>query len=113
MPPELTKEEQLMVAVLIRQEEERTAFPGFEDAMALSVAPPPPLQPPRTPPARPRRGQDKALGRVAWSYACVAGGHVADPRLGYRDADSTARTSTAANGGLALAAGAIQRPLQR
>jgi hypothetical protein len=47
------------VAVLISQEEERRVFPGYEDALALSVAPlpppgPPPKQPPRTPPARPR-----------------------------------------------------------
>jgi hypothetical protein len=60
MPPELTEEEQLAVAALISQEEGRRAFPGFEDALALSVAPPPPpgpppLQAPRTPPARSRR----------------------------------------------------------
>jgi hypothetical protein len=34
----------------------------------------------------------------------VAGGHSADPGLGSRDADTTARTSTTANGGLAMAA---------
>jgi hypothetical protein len=60
IPPEFTKEEQLMVAILISQEEERRAFPGYEDALALSVAPPPPsglppMQPPHTPLARPRR----------------------------------------------------------
>jgi hypothetical protein len=48
------------VAVLISQEEERRAFIGYKDALALLVAPPlpsgpPPMQPPRTPPARPRR----------------------------------------------------------
>jgi hypothetical protein len=48
MPPELT------------EEEERRAFPGYEDALALLVAPPtlprsPPMQPRHTPPARPRR----------------------------------------------------------
>jgi hypothetical protein len=59
------------------------------------------------------RGQSGALGRLAWNYACVAGGHAADLGLGFRDADSTARTSTAANGGLAVAAGAVHRPLRR
>jgi hypothetical protein len=59
MPPELTEEEQLAVAVLISQEEEMRAFPGFDDALTLSVVPspppgPPPLQPPWTPPVRPR-----------------------------------------------------------
>jgi hypothetical protein len=35
------------VAILITQEEERRAFPGYEDALALSVAlPPPPGLPP-------------------------------------------------------------------
>jgi hypothetical protein len=47
------------MAVLIRQEEERRVFPGYEDALALSVVPPPPPGPPSmqplcTPPARPR-----------------------------------------------------------
>jgi hypothetical protein len=46
MPPELTEEDQLVVAVLISQVEERRAFPGFEDALALSVSPPPPPGPP-------------------------------------------------------------------
>jgi hypothetical protein len=46
IPPELTKEEQLTVVVLISQEEERRVLPGYEDALALSVAPPPPLGPP-------------------------------------------------------------------
>jgi hypothetical protein len=40
MPPELPEEEQLAVAVLISQEEERRAFPRFKDALALSVMPP-------------------------------------------------------------------------
>jgi hypothetical protein len=56
MPPELTVEEQLALAIIISQDEERRAFPGFKDALALVVAPPqppgpPPLQPLRTPPA--------------------------------------------------------------
>jgi hypothetical protein len=59
------------------------------------------------------RGQGGALGHVAWSYACVAGGHSADLGLGSRDADSTARTSTTANGRLAVAAGVVHRPLRR
>jgi hypothetical protein len=59
IPPELTEEEQLVVAVLINAEKEKRAFPDLEDALVLSVAPPPPpspppLQPPRTP-LRPRR----------------------------------------------------------
>jgi hypothetical protein len=41
MPPELTEEEELAVAILISQEEERRAFPGFEDTLALSMVPPP------------------------------------------------------------------------
>jgi hypothetical protein len=57
IPPELAEEEDLAMAVLISKEEKR-AFLGFEDALALSVAlpprpRPPPLQPPWTPP-RPR-----------------------------------------------------------
>jgi hypothetical protein len=60
MPPELTEEEELAVTVLISQEEETRAelraFPELVDALVLSVAPPrPPMQPQRTPPARPRR----------------------------------------------------------
>jgi hypothetical protein len=60
IPPELTEEEELAVAVLISQELERRAFPELADALALSVAPPPPpgpapMQPPRTQPARPCR----------------------------------------------------------
>jgi hypothetical protein len=40
--------------------------------------------------------------------ACLAGGHAsADPRLGSRDVGYPARTSTAANGGLAVVAGAV------
>jgi hypothetical protein len=38
--------------------------------------------------------------------ACLAGGHAfADPGLRSRDASYPARTSTAANGGLSMAAG--------
>jgi hypothetical protein len=60
MSPELTKEEELVVAFLISQEEEMRTFPELADTLVLSVAPPPPpgpppTQPPRTPPARPRR----------------------------------------------------------
>jgi hypothetical protein len=56
LPPELTEDEQLQVAVIISAEEEKRALPGLEDALALSVAPPPPPQrqppppPPHTPP---------------------------------------------------------------
>jgi hypothetical protein len=58
IPPELTEEEELAIAVLISQEEERRAFPELADALAFSVAPPPPpgslpMQPPCTPLARP------------------------------------------------------------
>jgi hypothetical protein len=41
IPPKLTEEEQLAVAVLINQKEKRRAFLGYKDALALSVAPPP------------------------------------------------------------------------
>jgi hypothetical protein len=57
LPPELTEEEELKVAIIATAEEEKRAFPGYYDALALSMAPPPgssPPQPPRTPP-RPRR----------------------------------------------------------
>jgi hypothetical protein len=37
--PELTEEEQLHLAILVSAEEEKRAFPGLEDALALSVAP--------------------------------------------------------------------------
>jgi hypothetical protein len=46
LPPELTKDEQLQVAILVSTEEEKRAFPGLEDALTLSVAPPPPPGPP-------------------------------------------------------------------
>jgi hypothetical protein len=42
LPPELTEDEELQVAILVSEEEEKRAFPGIEDALALSVAPPPP-----------------------------------------------------------------------
>jgi hypothetical protein len=63
MHPELTEEEELVVAVLISEEKERRAemraFPELADALVLSVAPPPPpgpppMQPPRTLSAMPR-----------------------------------------------------------
>jgi hypothetical protein len=47
IPPKLTEEEQLAVAVLINQEKRR-AFLGYKDALALSVAPPPRGQSPGT-----------------------------------------------------------------
>jgi hypothetical protein len=58
LPPELTEDEELQVAILVSEEEEKRAFLGIEDALALSVAPPPPprRQPPPLPlhtPARP------------------------------------------------------------
>jgi hypothetical protein len=46
LPPELTGDEQLQVAILVSTEEEKRAFPGLEDALTLSVAPPPPPGPP-------------------------------------------------------------------
>jgi hypothetical protein len=46
LPPELTEDEQLQVAILVSTEEEKRAFPGLEDALTLSVAPPPPPGPP-------------------------------------------------------------------
>jgi hypothetical protein len=69
LPPELTEEEELTVAILISEEKERRAFPGYEDALALSVAPsPPPMQPPRTPPATPCR-EARAEPWDAWPKA--------------------------------------------
>jgi hypothetical protein len=60
LPPELTEEKELAVAILISQDEERRAFPELADALDLSMAPPPPpgtppIQPPGTLPARPPR----------------------------------------------------------
>jgi hypothetical protein len=46
LPPELTEDEQLQVAILVSTEEEKCAFPRLEDALTLSVAPPPPPGPP-------------------------------------------------------------------
>jgi hypothetical protein len=46
LPPKLTEDEQLQVAILVSAEEEKRAFPGIEDALTLSVAPPPPPGPP-------------------------------------------------------------------
>jgi hypothetical protein len=40
MLPELTEEEELRVSILISTEGERKAFPGIEDALALSMARP-------------------------------------------------------------------------
>jgi hypothetical protein len=37
MPPELTEEEELAVAVLISEEEDRRAFPELADALVLSA----------------------------------------------------------------------------
>jgi hypothetical protein len=48
LPPELTEDEQLQVAILVSMEEEKRAFSGLEDALTLFVAPPPPPgRPPR------------------------------------------------------------------
>jgi hypothetical protein len=46
LPPELTENEELQVAVLVSAEEEKQAFLGLEDALFLSMAPPPPPSPP-------------------------------------------------------------------
>jgi hypothetical protein len=40
LPPNLIEDEELQVAVLVSAEEEKQAFPGLEDAIFLSVAPP-------------------------------------------------------------------------
>jgi hypothetical protein len=48
------------------------------------------------------------LGRVAWSYACMADDLTTGHWLGSRDADSTA-----ANGGLAVGTIAVHRPLRQ
>jgi hypothetical protein len=42
LPPELREDEELQVAVLVSAEEEERAFPRLEDALFLSMAPPPP-----------------------------------------------------------------------
>jgi hypothetical protein len=57
LPPELTEDEELQVAVLVSAEEEKRVFPGLEDALAISVEPPPPprRQPPPSPPRTPPR----------------------------------------------------------
>jgi hypothetical protein len=90
MPPELTEEEELAVAVLISQEEERRAelraFPELADTLVLSVAPPPPLVPPPmqpqcTPPARPRR-EARAKPWDAWPEAAPGWPAGAPPVLG-------------------------------
>jgi hypothetical protein len=53
LPPELTEDEQLQVAVIVSAEEEKRAFSGLEDALVLSVAPsPPPGLPSHTTPRR-------------------------------------------------------------
>jgi hypothetical protein len=54
-PPELTEEEELKVAIIVSAEEEKRAFPGYYDALALSMAPPPP--PGLMPPCRCRYGR--------------------------------------------------------
>jgi hypothetical protein len=59
------------------------------------------------------RGQGGALRCLAWSCTWVAGGRATYPGLGSRDVDSAARTSIAARSRLAVAAGAVHRPLQR
>jgi hypothetical protein len=87
LPPELTVEEELTVDVLISEEEERRAFPGYEDTLALSMAPPPPpgpppMQPPRTPPARSRRDA-RAEPWDAWPRAAPGWPAGAPPILGW------------------------------
>jgi hypothetical protein len=82
MPSELTEEEELAVAVLISQEEERRAemraFPELANAQVLSAAPPPPprpppMQPPCTPLARPRR-EARATSRKRLIDRCFISG---------------------------------------
>jgi hypothetical protein len=120
MPPELTEEEELAIAILISEGEERRAgirvFPELADALVLSVAPPPPPTQQRTSHSAgcaTSRGQGGAMGRLARSCTRVAGGHAAYPRLGSRDADPPTRASTAAHSKLAMAVGALHRPLRR
>jgi hypothetical protein len=91
MPSELTEEEELAVAVLISKEEERRAelraFPELADALVLSVAPPPPpgplpMQPPHTPPAKPRR-EARAKPWDPWPGAAPGWPVGAPPVLGW------------------------------
>jgi hypothetical protein len=110
MPPELTEEEELAVDVLISQEEERRAFPGYE---ALSVAPPPPpgpppgpppMQPPRVPPARPRH-EARMEPWDPWPRSAPAWPEVTPPPvLGWAPGTPTP-------GGLAVGTAAVHRPL--
>jgi hypothetical protein len=74
IPPELTEEEEeLAVAILISEEEDKRAFPELADALVLSVAPLPPPRPPADVAAAhssgdaTSRGQGGAMGRLAQS----------------------------------------------
>jgi hypothetical protein len=63
LPPELTEDQELQVAVLVSAQEEKRAFLGLEDALFISVAPPPPPRrqaPPSPLRAPPRPGHAEA-----------------------------------------------------
>jgi hypothetical protein len=66
LPPKLTEDEELQVAVLVSAEKGKRAFSRLEDAIFLSVAPPPPPRrqpppsPPRTPPCHGHAAADEA-----------------------------------------------------
>jgi hypothetical protein len=59
------------------------------------------------------RGQNGAMGRLARSCTRVAGVRAAYLGLGSRDANPPTRASTAAHSQLAMATGALHRPLRR
>jgi hypothetical protein len=124
MPPELTEEEELAVVVLIGAEEERRAErrPFFElaDIPVLSMAPPPPpgpppMQLPRTLLAMPCQ-EARAEPWDAWPGGAPGWPAGALPILGWAPGKPTpppTRGSTAAHSQLAMAAGALHRPLRR
>jgi hypothetical protein len=83
VPSELIEEEELAVAVLIGTKEEKRAFPGLNDALALSVVPPPPPRPPQPPrtPSMPCRARDEPWD--AWPGATPTWPGISPPFIGW------------------------------
>jgi hypothetical protein len=113
LPPELTEDEELQVAIRISTEEEKRAFPGLEDALFLSVAPPPPprRQPPPSPTREPPR-PGHAEADEAWDPP-VAQSRRSGDRLANSTATPATRTSPSTHGGLVVATRALHRPHPR